>query len=304
MIVEQREGADVSDVALDQWVTAIHGDVLDDRGHAAVDEVQRLSGNAFGLRYDPLRLEVEFNGKRTSVDSLSVEMENIEPGTVVLEATTLGFVEVLLCCQVLRKLGTRTFDIVYVEPRAYRRVRRAPHLLTRRDFEISSAVAGYRAIPGSGILLREKYKGVFLLGYEEGRLRRAFEDLEMLQASRMSLVVGVPAFKPGWEMDSIANNIAVIREHKLKTGLYFCGAENPSAVVELLGNIHRSLAQDERLFVAPIGTKPHGVGTALFVSLHPDVGVLYDHPQRSQGRSADVGHWHLYSVRDHGAGAI
>ena len=98
-------------------------------------------------------------------------------------------------------------------------------------------------------------------------------------------------------MDSIANNIAVIREENISGGVYYCGAENPASVVEVLGQIHSALQPGERLFVAPIGTKPHGIGVALFVAQHPRVGVLYDHPQRSSGRTERLGNWHLYSVQ-------
>ena len=159
-------------------------------------------------------------------------------------------------------------------------------------------VSGYLAIPGSAILLGDHFshKGVFLLGYEEARLRRAFEDLQMINPSKTTIVFGVPAFKPGWEMDSIANNITVIQEQNIRGGIHFCGAENPAAVFELLTEIYKGLDNTERLFIAPIGTKPHGVGTALFASQHSDIGIIYDHPQRKEGRSGELGHWHLFTV--------
>ena len=300
MIVELQEGPQATSIDLQHWGIALHGEILDERGMSAVTEVQHRTQRTCQLRYFPETLEFEFDSERFNVDSFSEVLHTIANNSIVLEATTLGFVEILLCCRVLYKIGLKRLDIVYVEPERYSNPRRN-HLLHRRDFELSGTVSGYLAIPGNAILLGDhiSHKGVFLLGYEEARLRRAFEDLQMIHSSNTAVVVGVPAFKPGWEMDSIANNITVIREQNIRGGLNFCGAENPAAVMELLTKIYKGLGKNERLYIAPIGTKPHGVGTALFVSQHSNVGVIYDHPERKKGRSDKLGHWHLFTVQNY-----
>ena len=118
----------------------------------------------------------------------------------------------------------------------------------------------------------------------------------MVRPSETAVVFGVPAFPAGWEMNSFANNIRVIRDSNVSGGIHFCGAENPAAAFDVLQEIYDSLAEGERLVVGPIGTKPNGIGTALFVAAHSDVGLLYDHPKRSAGRSSGTSGWHLYSV--------
>lgn len=120
--------------------------------------------------------------------------------------------------------------------------------------------------------------------------------ISFIQPKACSVVFGVPAFKPGWEMDAFANNIRVIKERNIRGGVYFCGAENPASALDVLKRIESELAPGERLFVGPIGTKPMGIGVALFVSQKQDVGILYDHPRRRPNRSAEVGTWHLYDV--------
>jgi hypothetical protein len=175
---------------------------------------------------------------------------------------------------------------------------RRSQILHKRDFELSDEVPGYRAIPGATLMLSDRLpqRSVFFLGYEERRLELALEDYQMLQPSSCDVVFGVPAFRPGWEMDAFANNVRVIREREISGGVYFCGAENPDSAVEVLESIYSNLEDDERLFIAPIGTKPNGVGVALFAATHPTVGILYDHPQRRPDRSKEVAGWHLYNV--------
>jgi hypothetical protein len=53
---------------------------------------------------------------------------------------------------------------------------------------------------------------VFFLGYEEHRFGVALEDFHRtLRPEDCSIVFGVPAFQPGWEMNSLTNNLRIIR---------------------------------------------------------------------------------------------
>jgi hypothetical protein len=292
-----QEGSDSQEISWSSWSVVLHGEALDDRGNTVLRDVARRASSMTSVKYRPDELLVDIDGTSVLVDEFAESLRSQINGRVLLEATTLGLAEIVLCCKALRTLGQDEFDIVYVEPNNYHRPQRSV-LLRRRDFELSREVPGYRAIPGSALLLgdRKPFRSVFFLGYEEARLRRAFEELQMVKPSKTSVTIGVPAFKAGWEMDAMANNISVIRENNIRGGVHFCGAENPLSVYELLSEVYEGLEMDERLVLAPIGTKPHGIGVALFAATHDDVGIIYDHPQRTQGRSTEVGHWHLFTI--------
>jgi hypothetical protein len=294
-----QEGESPADLDFPSWHVLIHGVPVDDRGRTALQFGTARTVSQHRLQHEPESLSVELDGINVVVDEFGDALKAIATGRVLIEATTLGVVELVLCCKALRRNGVGAFDILYVEPDDYKRPRR-DHLLHKRDFELSREVPGYRAIPGSALYLRDRkpFRTVFFLGYEDARLRRAFEEVPMLVSESTAVVFGVPAFRAGWEMHAMANNIGVIKEHNIRGGVYFCGAENPYAVLELLGDIYQGV-DGERLVLAPIGTKPHGVGVALFAATHDDVGIIYDHPQRTKGRSSDVGHWHLFSIDDY-----
>ena len=299
MNISLQEGREETEINWKCWDLVLHGKAIDDRGFAVLRSVQCRTSELTEVVYDPLQLDVAIGGERVPADDLSGILSATSGKSVLLEATTLGFAEIVLACKALRQNKHESFDILYLEPSGYQRQLRHP-LLKRRDFELSSEVSGYRAIPGSAVLLgdRKRVRSVFFLGYEEARLRRAFEELQMLSPASTMVAFGVPAFRAGWEMDAMANNISVIREQNVRGGVHFCGAENPLAVFELLGEVHRGLEQGERLVLAPIGTKPHGIGVALFAATHPDIGILYDHPLRAPGRTTDLGHWHLFSIEN------
>ena len=266
-------------------------------GRAATCELSRRSNVMHTVEYDGRSMVLTVDGQPTTPTDLPTMVSSAAHRPIALETTTMGLVEVLLCCRAA--FGrTAALDCLYVEPEDYRRSR-APHLLAKRDFELSGEIVGFRGIPGAARMLtdRRAQKCIFFVGYEGARFMRAFTDLEMLKGRDSNVVFGIPAFKPGWEMDSIANNVPVMSDEHVSS-VYFCGADNPRAAVELLSAAYRSLDPDETMFIAPIGTKPHGLATALFVAQRTDVGVIYDHPRRRPDRSQAVGQWHLFSVTD------
>ena len=173
MNIGMQKATQPSDIRWGAYRLGLHGSILDERGKVAVDEMRDKVDELLALRYDPHSFEVTFDAERVEVDSLTETLRARLSGRTLLETTTLGFVEMLLCCRTLRQVGADSFDLLYVEPESYRSPRRR-HLLHRRDFELSGEVPGYRAIPGFGVLLgdRSPRKGVFFLGYEEARLRR------------------------------------------------------------------------------------------------------------------------------------
>lgn len=278
------------------WDLAIVGPILDERGKSAVSFVKSSAKRMITMSYDSNELNVTVDGVRLEVDEIGQLLGESGIESIVLETTTLGFVETYLCCRAWRDTSHEGVSLTYLEPMRYF----LPHrydVVLRRDFELSEEVAGYRAIPGCSFELDERrpQKCVFCVGFEGQRLEQALEDLP-LNPKSCFVLFGVPAFRPGWEMDSFANNIRTIRERGLGGGIFFCGANNPKAVLETLELIYNGKSTTEDMFVAGIGTKPHGIGAALFACNHPDVGLLYDHPTRKTNRSHNQGVWHLFDA--------
>lgn len=296
-----QEGETQAELSASSWDTAFVGSALDDRGSSAITHLKNSAGNVLKLGYDSNTFKVTAGTDQIGADDLEDFMERFRGMSIVLECTTLGFVETFLCCRALFNKGFGRLSFMYVEPLSYsirEATFRRSQLLHKRHFELSDEVPGYKAIPGATLIMTDRIhqRTVFFLGYEERRLDRALEDHQLIQPKACSVVFGVPAFRPGWEMDAFANNIRVIKERNLRGGVYFCGAENPASALAVLNRIAGELEPGERLFVGPIGTKPMGIGVSLFGALRQDIGILYDHPKRREKRSERVGRWHLYDV--------
>lgn len=291
-----QEASRLGDLHHGRWEVALVGKAVDDRGSAAIEFMTRNSDECRLFSYDPDTFVASLAGTSENAERTAELLRAERAKRIILEATTLGFVEVFLAARALCQLGVREFSLLYVEPGEYTSPRRT-NLLYRREFELSDTVPGYAGIPGATLVStgRTLQRSIFFLGYEERRLDVAL-DSQMVRPSETAVVFGVPAFTSGWEMNSFANNIRVIRDGNVSGGIHFCGAENPAAAFEVLLEVYDSLSTGERLVVGPIGTKPNGIGVALFVATHPEVGILYDHPKRSAGRSSGTSGWHLYNA--------
>jgi hypothetical protein len=297
MRIDLQEGSDSSELNFGRADIALVGVAVDERGRDAITWSNGRRASLKTLTYDPEAVTLSIDGKQTQVDGLERLLEPYCQKTILLEATTLGFVEIFLCARALVNLQGSELTLLYVEPWQYLSPRRT-QLLHRREFELSQRVPGYLGVPGATLVTtaRTNQRAVFFLGYEERRLDVALE-LEMVRPSDIAVVFGVPAFTPGWEMNAFANNIGVIRDKNVSGGIYFCGAENPASAYKLLDEIYDSLSPKERLIVGPIGTKPNGIAAALFAAEHKDIGLLYDHPIRSRDRTEKTAGWHLFTAR-------
>lgn len=295
IVMRESETVPIHDVGSSR--VAIVGEAVDDRGVAALDFLRNAGFHLVEAKYNTESFEIVIDGKASVADDANEVFEPFLAGPLILEATTLGIPEILLACRAKREHPGGALRMLYVEPRRYSNPRRN-HVLHKRDFELSEEFPGFTPIPGHVLNLNDPRptRGVFFLGFEDRRLDRALEDHQMIDPSNCGLVFGVPAFRPGWEMNSFARNVRVIRDKGFRSELFYCGAENPAAAYAVLEEVKNSLSVTERMFVAPLGTKPNGIGAALFCSEHPEIGMLYDHPRRRFKRSESLSRWHLFDA--------
>ncbi|MBL0745964.1 hypothetical protein [Chryseolinea lacunae] len=293
----QMEHDDSPVFSRNQWDLAFVGDHLDDRGTEAAKYVNSVAKSVMKIVYSANEFEFIIDGNTVSIDDLPKHLSQYINGSILLEATTMGFVEILTVLNALKIAGSTSFSILYLEPGGYKRKSKSL-VMHRREFDLSGEVLGYKAIPGFSKILSDEIdqQVVFFVGFESSRLDRAMEDYQMINPKQCVVVFGVPAFKSGWEIDSFANNIGTMNDRKISGGIHYCGANNPLSAYVALEEIKSGIQKNESMFVAPIGTKPTSIGTALFAINNPNIGVLYDHPTKDRGRTKEILSWNLYNI--------
>jgi hypothetical protein len=285
--------ADVAQLGLVDGSVVFHGDVVDERGQLTLD--LGPSHHKVPVSYNVQDMTITVAGETIGADVCEkVLAPYLEGRDIVLEATTLGFAELFCLTRALLASGKHIFQITYAEPARYNKPAGGGE-----SYALSEIINGYAPIPHAVVDLssEEVEAGVFFLGYEQERMARALEEYQMISSKLVKVVFGVPAFRAGWELNAIVPHLQVLSEqHGFE--IAYCSANDPGSAFECLERTLNSLSNGARMFIAPIGTKPCGVATAVFASLFPaETGILYDHPKKKPKRSFGVHIWHKYVVR-------
>lgn len=287
------------ELSFSKWDLSFIGMAIDERGAKAIEYINLNSISSVSFEYIPREFKVKFDKELLDKDDIVNFLADSKGKKVLVDSTTLNFAEILILTQALLDVGLKEIEILYVEPAKYNRKSKGIDILHKRDFELSESIVGYEAIPGHALLVTNEViqKVVFLCGFEAERIDRALEDSQII-GSNCSCIFGVPAFSPGFEMDSFDNNISILKERKISGGVNFCGATNPMSVMQTLDEMFKGLEIDEQMFVVPLATKPMNIGACLFLLSKPKerVAVLYDHPKEIKGKAIEIANWHLFSV--------
>jgi len=189
-----------------------------------------------------------------------------------------------------RKIRTR---VLYAEPESYKA---HPSPASATLFDLSVGFDGLEPLPGfarlSGPSDDSKCLFVAMLGFEGNRPERLVMQVD--PTPRIIPVVGVPGFQMEYPAFTIACNRLFLNEYRAHSEVRYARASCPFEAYQTLCSIQRDYP-DHYLYLAPVGTKPHALGTILFAIAHPDnTEVMFDHPVRKAGRTTGVGVIHIY----------
>ena len=293
-------GSCYDELEKEKWDFAFRGIESEQRDITAIEALNSCVSKSFTIVYLPNESSLKIN------DEISVGVDDIEEflkdlgiskiSKIILECTSLGFAEMLVLMKAIINIGCNTIDALYLAPKHYTRLQ--PGIFNRRNFDLTTSFAGFKAIPGQGFAYNYGDKAIVLCGYEAERLSRAFDETE-LQGNDCQLIFGVPPYVVGWDMNSYANYLSVIDSNNVSKEIYYCGAANPLSVYQQIKKVYKGLEDEQKLFVLPFGTKPMALGACAFIVEHNwehKLSILFDHPQKKKGRSTEYGIWNLFRI--------
>lgn len=293
-------GSCYDELEKEKWDFAFIGIGSEQRDITAIEALNGSVSNISSILYQPNDCALLVNEKfNLGVDDVEAYLEDLgisENSKIILECTSLGFAEILVLMQALKNLNCKGVDALYLAPGHY--ARQHPDIYNRRNFDLTTSFAGFKAIPGQALAYNYGDKAIVLCGYEAERLSRAFDETE-LQGKDCQLIFGVPPYVVGWDMNSYTNYISVIESNYVSREFYYCGAANPLSVYEKMEKVYKGLGEEQKLFVLPFGTKPMALGACAFIVEHNckhKLSILFDHPQKKKERSYDIGTWNLYRI--------
>jgi hypothetical protein len=286
---------------LGQFDIAFYGrNDLDDRSEHSVKLTRSLARQQQQVSYNPETFELSVGSFAFKADSLEDLPRRFPAASIVIDATTMEFPEILLLLHAYYGLGRRPrCGFIYVEPERYKR--REPDEIAARgaEFNLSSGFRAKNAIPPFAVMLSGTQKAhlISFLGFEGSRLARVLNDDDGHFFKQVTIVFGVPPFQATWDLHALMANHRLLGTG-INTQVRFCSANTPRAAYLLLKEAHKALpgSRSDRLAVAPFGTKPMALGAALYCVEASQLRVVYDHPVRVAGRTEGVHRTLWYEV--------
>jgi hypothetical protein len=190
----------------------------------------------------------------------------------------------------------RDFQCTYSEPEQYT-FKSNPR--PGEFFDLSERIRGFLPIPTFITVSRRSQLDacvVPILGFEGTRLKFL---IEMLQPEGRNVfpVIGVPGFKLEYPFHTYEGNADPLEADRAWTNVSFVDASCPFSLFHSLAEIERTRISSQ-LKIAPIGTKPHALGAAIYAVRNPTAELVYDHPIRKKSRTTGAGKCHVYNVAE------
>lgn len=275
-----------------------HGQAIDDRGNHSLRVAIASAPISVLVSYDPHSFRISLNGTALRVADLHQIRESHLGGRVLLDATSLDPVEILILTRAfLHCDAPREMGYLYAEPEHYHPA--SDDVSMELSFSFADRFIGLKPVPGFAPELRPDEPGrlVACLGFEADRLDRILQDDDGNFIKHTTLIFGVPPYRTTWEMHALLPHARLINQQRDRE-VGFAGANNPKATFEQLCAAARAIdpGMNERLLVAPLGSKPSSIGVALFACCRDDIRLKYDFPIRAHNQTSGVGAVHRYLI--------
>lgn len=275
------------------------GPSIDQRGEdltqalGATGSIIRVKFDIKSYLFDIDGTEVGIIGLKRFLDGIVGELDFED---VYIETTTLGFVEVLLLIKWFSSSELDSIKLVYAEPNRYKLRTNYMNDFGKHEFDLSAHTEGFKAIPGFAKALTQSKKAILIssMGFERSRLGQLLAQDDGAYIHSVIPIFGTPPYQTGWDKHSFFQNVEVLNDKGEKP--QFVAANSPIDMLDRLEYIKGSCDEDDEITVAPLGTKPFSIATAIFLINNPDITLKYDHPKRKGSRSTGLGNIHLYKI--------
>ena len=102
MRIQMQEGDDASRLHHGRWELGLAGAAVDERGAAAIDYTSKYADEVRSVTYDPELFTIAIESESRYAEQVEDLLGAEKSRSIILEATTFGFVEIFLCARALR----------------------------------------------------------------------------------------------------------------------------------------------------------------------------------------------------------
>lgn len=264
----------------------------DEREDWVNNYIKLVSISVIGVNYDPIEVTLDIESESFALSEIL--NFKLPEGRILVDATSLALPELIYLFMIFRT-NKKEFDVIYAQPNHYSGSRKEG-VDSIKTFELSDDGFGIQQLPPF-VGLTENSTMMIFLGFEGHRVG-ALLQTEELNTFDATCLLGIPAYKLGWEKLTLANNykqLEILRSNK-NASFEFAGANDPLKVYELIEqNYDAQQYENKRLCLAPLGTKPATLAVAQFAANYEKTIILYDFVQKKERRSLGTDLVHFWS---------
>jgi hypothetical protein len=269
---------------------------LDDRSDWSSTFLKRVAKKLITVEYSHSTVSLAFDD--TVIPYRENKAVSYIGKRVLIDSTSLSFPELMHLFLIFER-DKQPFDVVYVQPQAYQKDNDEKGLSDVETFSLSDDGIGPKQLQPFVNYSSDIYLTI-CLGFEGHRFG-ALINSEEYNISELSYVLGVPAFKVGWENKTLANNYKVMMDVAagVETNLKIAPANDPVSIYEAIDRAYRSSTYSKKtFFLAPFGTKPAAIAAAAFAVNKKKLVVIYDFVKKKKQRSSGTDLVHLWRFRN------
>lgn len=268
---------------------------FDDRSDWSTSYIAKISKEVIDVSYSHENVSLMLGGNQYSLrnfDSISYPDMHI-----LIDATVFPLPELLHLFSIFEK-NNQSFDVLYVQPMEYSKNTDDEGIEKIETYKLSDDGIGPQQLPP--FVNYSINSSLFVcLGFEGHRFG-ALVHSDEYDTSNMTSLIGIPAFKAGWENKALENNFKVMADAGLNASPNYkiAGANDPLSTYEIISKVYNSACyQGRTLCLAPFGTKPTAIAAAWFAVNHKNVVMIYDFVQKRKKMSHGTDTVHLWKFR-------
>lgn len=255
---------------------------------------QRFSYKIYSHDGQPL----EEKNEMSLIPELETLIKNKEfaGANICIDITTLkqGILFLLINLLVNRIKPARLFA-AYTEPTDYKK-KKVSEFGDNEEYDLYDKLIGSSQNAVPGFSKPQTSRDILLIapmGFDSQRLQTIYENLK---PKSIIPIVGFPSFIPGWNITAIKMNYMVLKAAECFDMIKCAEASSPFELYALLKEEFERHQRQYDVYISPLGTRPHCLGVALFVSRNKNAYLIYDFPVEKKYRSENVLKTNIYNI--------
>lgn len=211
---------------------------------------------------------------------------DIRQKNLLLDLSSLDHILIMfLTKQLVERAIPKSFFAAYIRPQEYSKQSGTI------GFSLCEQVLAVNSVPGFAKRESKKQTLCSFLGFEGIRLKSILEYVHDIE--KFIPVVAFPSGTPQWYNVTMWNSMDVLQSENQDFAIRKCFSESVFEAVNLLqNNIH----PEDKVVLAPLGTRPHSMACAIFACQHPSSRIIYDYAIESQHRAKGIANITIYHL--------